>query len=138
MESSLSVLPDPLSGVENELAIEGVADVTFEWAQRLSLGLALGDLAIEVGPTLRMGLADLADRHHVDGVVEATMTPKRESMEYPTPRGVLDRSDPRIGGEAVPVGEATDVTAIPITEQARIGPTPNSSVSEVFDAGIAG
>jgi hypothetical protein len=85
MESSLSVLPDPLSGVEKELAIKRVADVTLERAQRLSLGFALGDLAIKVGPTLRMGLTDLADRHHVDGVVEATMTPQREPEEHPPP-----------------------------------------------------
>ena len=33
-------------------------------------------------------------------------------MEHPTPRGVLDRSDPGIGGEAVPVGKAVDVAAV--------------------------
>ena len=40
------------------------------------------------------------------------MTPQRESMEHPTSRGALDRRDPRIGGEAVPVGEAPDVAAV--------------------------
>ena len=42
-------------GIEDQLAIDRVADVTLERPQRLSLGLALGDLAIEVGPTLRWG-----------------------------------------------------------------------------------
>ena len=81
--------------------------MALEGAQGFSFGLALDDLAIEVGPTRRVGLADLAYGHHVDGVVEPTMTPQREPVEYPTARGVLDRSDARIGGEAVPVGEAT-------------------------------
>ena len=52
MESSLSVLPDPLSGVEKQLSVDGVTHVALERTQRLSLGLALGDLAIEIGPTL--------------------------------------------------------------------------------------
>ena len=49
---------------------------------------------------------------HVNGVVESTMSSQRESMEHPAPRRALDRRDPRMGGEAIPVGEATDVTAV--------------------------
>ena len=57
-------------GVEDELAVDGVAHVALERPQGLSLGLALGHLALEVDPTIRVRLADLGDRHHVDGVVE--------------------------------------------------------------------
>jgi hypothetical protein len=96
-------------GVDDQLAIDGVGDVSLEGAQGFSFGLALGDLAIEVGPSARVGLADLAYGHHVDCVVKPTMTAQREPVEYPTPRGVRDRSDTRIGGEAVLVGEATNV-----------------------------
>ena len=46
-------------GVHDELAVDGVGDVAFERAQSLSFGLALDDVAIEVGPTSRVGLADL-------------------------------------------------------------------------------
>ncbi len=48
-------------GIEDQLAVDGVGDVALERAKGLSLGLALGNLAIEVGPTLGVGLADLGD-----------------------------------------------------------------------------
>jgi hypothetical protein len=51
MESSLSVLPDPLSGVEKQLSIDGVADVTLESSDRFHLGLALCHLALKVRAT---------------------------------------------------------------------------------------
>ena len=35
----------------------------------------------------------------------------------------LDRSDARVGGEAVPVGETTDVTGVADDREARTGPT---------------
>jgi hypothetical protein len=73
-------------GIEDQLAIDGVRDVALERAQSLSLGLALGHLAIEVGPTLGVGLADLTDGHHVDGVVEEAMASQREPVKDPTSR----------------------------------------------------
>jgi hypothetical protein len=42
-------------GVDDQLAIDGVGDVALEGAQGFSFGLALDDLAIEVGPTGRVG-----------------------------------------------------------------------------------
>ena len=39
-------------GVEDELAEDGVGDLALERAQGLSLGLALGHLALEVDPTI--------------------------------------------------------------------------------------
>ena len=35
MQSSLNVLPDPLSGVEDELSVDGVADLALERAESL-------------------------------------------------------------------------------------------------------
>ena len=75
MESSLSVLPDPLSGVEEQLAVDGVGDLTLEGSNRFLLRLALGDLALEVDPALRVRIADLGDRCHVDVVIELAVAP---------------------------------------------------------------
>ena len=72
-------------GVDDQLAIDGVGDVALEGAQGFSFGLALDDLAIEVGPTGRWGLADLAYGHHMDCVVEPTMTAEREPVEHQSP-----------------------------------------------------
>jgi len=55
------VFPGRVSGVEDELSVDGVGNLALEGAQRLALGLALGHLALEVGPALGVGLADLAD-----------------------------------------------------------------------------
>jgi len=53
-----------------EPGVDGVAELAFEGAERFFAGLALGDLAVEVGAALAVGVADLGDRGHVDGVVE--------------------------------------------------------------------
>ena len=55
MESSLSVLPDPLSGVEDQLAVDGVGD------QMVSLPIALSDRA----PTA--SVKQLAPRYSLTG-----------------------------------------------------------------------
>ena len=50
-----------------ELTVNGVADVTLEGSQRLFLGFALGELAVEVGSPCRVGLADLAEGGEMKG-----------------------------------------------------------------------
>jgi hypothetical protein len=111
--------------------------VALEVTQCLPLRLALGDVAIEVGPTRRVGLVDLADRHYVDGVVEATMTPQREPMEQPTSRGLLYWSDPCIGGEAVPLRETSEVAAVTDHRAGEDRSDTEDVVSVVFDARTA-
>ena len=44
MQSSLSVLPDPLSGVEDQLSVDSVGNLALEGPQRFLLGLALSHL----------------------------------------------------------------------------------------------
>jgi hypothetical protein len=98
-ESRPSVLPGPLPagafGVDKELAVDGVADMTLERPEGFLLGLALGDFAVEVGAALGVGLADLADGGHVDGVVQATVASLGEAVHNSPTGGQLD------GGGAV-------------------------------------
>ena len=60
-------------GVDEQLAIDGVADLSFQRAECFFLGLAVGDLAIDVRAALRVGLADLTDRGEVQRMVEASI-----------------------------------------------------------------
>lgn len=62
--------PGPLSGVKHQLAVDGVGDLALQAPDRFTLRLSLGDPAQVVAPAVRVGLADLADGGHVDGVVE--------------------------------------------------------------------
>ena len=105
--------PGPLlGGVEEQLAIDGVGDVPLERPDRLSLGLAFGHLLLEVGPTVRVRLSDLADGHHVDRMVELAVAPTAQPVDSPTARRQLDWRDAGIGGELVPTREPTDVTRV--------------------------
>src|ERR1700676_1052013 len=98
--------------VETELAVHGVADVSLEGADGYPLGLSLGEHPVEVDPTFGVVLADLADGHHVDGVVELTVAPSTEPVDDPTTGGQLDGSYSGIGGELVPGGEPTDIPGV--------------------------
>jgi hypothetical protein len=98
--------------VDEELPIDGVADVTLERSDRLPLGLPLGHLPLEIGAALRVLLADLADGHHVDGVVELAIAPATEAVDDPTAGGQLDGGDTGIGGELVPGSETPDIAGV--------------------------
>ena len=105
-------LPDPLSGVENKLAINGVGDLAFEGPESFLLGLALGHLAFKVDAPLRAGVADLGHSGHVQGVVQPATSSHGESMHRPPTRRELEWRRAVIRGVGVPVGEATDVTGV--------------------------
>jgi hypothetical protein len=62
-------------GVDEELAVDRVADVALERADRVLLGLALGQLALEVRAALGVALADLADGGQLQGVVQPSVAP---------------------------------------------------------------
>ncbi len=68
-ESFPFVLPGPLwagaSSVGDEVAEDCVADVALQRAQGFSGGLALGDAPVEVGASVGVRLAELADGGHV-------------------------------------------------------------------------
>ena len=50
-------------------------------AERFFVGLALGELAVVVGPAVAVAVADLGDRGHVDGVVEAPVPAPRQPVD---------------------------------------------------------
>ena len=83
-ESFPFVLPGPsapgASRVRDELSVDGVAHVTFERAERFFVGLAFADASIEVGAAFGVRLAELADRDHVDRVVESAVPATRQSV----------------------------------------------------------
>jgi hypothetical protein len=62
-------------GIDDQLTVESVGDLALQGANSFTLRLALGDLAIEVGPAVGVGLADLGDGSYVDGVVELSISP---------------------------------------------------------------
>jgi len=94
----------------------------------------LGDLAVVVGAAFTVTVTDLADRRHVDGVVEATVAATREPVDLAWPGGHLDRCGAVVGGEGVTGREADTSPTSPMTVAATIGPTPNRVVSVVLEA----
>lgn len=67
------LLPAPSlqdAGVDEELSVDGVADLTLEGSERFFVGLALGSLVVEVGASLEVTVTDPGDGGEVEGVVE--------------------------------------------------------------------
>jgi len=79
---------------------ESAVNRTLQGPDGFPLGLPLGHLFLEVGPALGVGLAHLADRCHVDGVVRLPVAPTRR-CETRSPRTV-DGSGAVVGGRLVP------------------------------------
>src|SRR5215475_9714539 len=92
-------------GVVLQTGVNGVADVALEGAGRLFAGLALGQLVVEVGAALAVLVADLGDRGHVDGVIDAPVPAPRQPVDPPIPRRHLDGRCAVVGGEAAAAGE---------------------------------
>ena len=93
-----------------QVLVDFVADLAFEGSQRFFGGLALGHFLVVIGAAVAVTLADLGDRGHVHGVVEA-----------PAPRQPVDlaiagrhpgRRSAVAGSEAVPAGEPVSVTGL--------------------------
>lgn len=59
-----------------------------------------------------MRLADLADRGHVDGMIESAVPAPRQSVHDATARGVLDGCGAVVSGELVATGEPGDVAGV--------------------------
>jgi hypothetical protein len=86
-------------GIGLQAPVEGVADLAFKGAQRLFGRLALGDLFVVVGAAVAVLVADLGDRGHVDGVVQAAVPAQRQPVNLPVAGGHLDRRGAVIGRE---------------------------------------
>jgi hypothetical protein len=93
-------------GIGLQAGEDGVADLSFQAAQGLFRGLALGQLLIVVSAALAVGVADLGDGGHVDGVVEPAVPAPGQPADLPVSRRHLDRGGAVAGGEVIAAGEA--------------------------------
>src|SRR6516162_3646906 len=75
-------------------------------------GLAFGPFLVVVGAAGAVLVADLGDRGHMDGVVEAAVAAPGQPVDFPAARGDLDRGGAGVGGEVIPVREAGDVADV--------------------------
>src|SRR5438128_1816700 len=66
---------------------------------------ALGYFPVVVDAAVAVGVADLGDRGHVDGVVDAPVTAQRQPVDLAVPGGDFDRGGAVVGGEVVAAGE---------------------------------
>ena len=64
------VLPDLRGGVEAELAVDAIGDLTLQCALGSARFVTLGDLAVVVGAAFAVGVADLGDGNDVDRMVQ--------------------------------------------------------------------
>ncbi len=100
------------SGVGEEFVVDGVADVTFQGTDRFSVCFAFGDAPFEIGAAVGVGLAELADGGHVDGVVEVPVAAFGEPVHGAPARGEFDGGGAVLGGELVAGGESGDVAGV--------------------------
>jgi hypothetical protein len=84
-----------------------------------------------------MGLAELADGGHVDGVVQLAVPAFGGPVHDAATGGELDRGGAVVGGVAVPVGEPGDVCAVADEHGGDDGATPIRSVTVVLEARTA-
>jgi len=99
-------------GVGLQAGEDGVADLPFQCAQGLFRGLAVGQLLVVVRAALAVPVADLGDRHHVDGVVEAPVSAPAQPVDLALAGGHLDRRGAVVSGEVVPAAEAGHVADV--------------------------
>ena len=94
------------------MAPDGVADLTLEGAQRLFLGLPLGELALVVGAA-RCVVVDLGHCGQVEGMVQFAVASGVESVTGAGPAGGFDGGGAVVGREPLgrrEPGRVTDVT----------------------------
>ena len=95
--------------VRHQLAVDDVRKPTLQAAHGFLAGLALAPFALVVGPALAARVAQLGDRHQVDGVVEPAVARAVEAVADLLPRADVDRRRAVVGGEVVLVGEPGDI-----------------------------
>jgi hypothetical protein len=91
------------------LAVDDIGESSLQAAQGFLGCLALEALALVVGTSGAVRVADLGDGCHVDGVVESAVPAAREPVTHLIARGRFDRGRAVVGGEVVGVGEALDI-----------------------------
>jgi hypothetical protein len=98
-----------LPGVGLKAGEDGVADPPLEGPERFLVRLSLGQLLVVIRAAVAVAVPDLADRGHVDRVVDAPVATQRQPVDFPVPGGHLDRGGAVIGGEVIAAGEAGHV-----------------------------
>src|SRR5947209_13778461 len=93
------------------MAIHAVGELALESADGLLGGLALGDLAVVVGPALAV-VAELTDSGDVQGVVDLAVATRVQPITLSPPRGRLDGSGGVVGGEVALGREPADVADV--------------------------
>jgi hypothetical protein len=98
------------------------------------VGLALGQLLVVVGPALAALVPDLADRGHMDRVVEAPVAAQRQPACLLAAGGHLHRRGAVAHGEVIRSGNRNTWRTSPATVPAITGPTPKMPVRLVPEA----
>jgi hypothetical protein len=96
-------------GVKDELAIDRVADPSFEAPDGFFDGLAFGSLALVKDAAGALGLTQLSHCCHVQGVVELPVAGEVDAGSGFTAAAALDGCAAVVAGEVMPVGEPGDV-----------------------------
>ena len=96
--------------VRDELVIDQVGQPPLEAPQRFLGGLALGPLPLVVEAAGRARVADLGDRHHVQGVVDPPVPGPGQPVADLLAGGGVDRGGAVIAGKSVLGGEPGHVT----------------------------
>jgi hypothetical protein len=141
----LVALPDPLSvswgacRVGVEVAVDDVADATFECPDGFFGGVAFCEFAVVERATGTVREADLSNGGDVERVVDRTVPASRQPMRRPLriPRRLFDGRGAVVGSEAVLVGEPERITGVSDHVAATTSPTPKTSLRVVPDAATA-
>jgi hypothetical protein len=102
-------------GVGLQVPADAAADLAFQCSQFLFRCLALGDFLVVAGAAIAGPVADLGDRGHVDGVVQAPVPAQREPAGRAAAGRYPDRGGAVTGREPVPVREPVTSRTSPIT-----------------------
>src|SRR2546421_5573711 len=113
-ESSLGALPGPLRlfGVEEQLAVDDVADAPLEGPERFLFRLAFLNLAVEERASRGVRVTDLGDGRDVDGVVQLPVAASGESLHDPAAGGDVDGGGAVVGGVVTLAAEPVDVAGV--------------------------
>ena len=86
--------------------------MSLQRTQSLTFGLALSDLAFEVGAAFAVLVSELCDCGHVDRRVQRAVPASRQTMNRSSTGGELDRSCAGVRSEVITIAEPTDVTGV--------------------------
>jgi len=89
--------------IGDEAAVDDVGEASFEAPQKFQRGLAGGELASEIAPTLGV-VTELNDRGDMDHVVHSPVAGLGQTVADLLPGGGVQRCGAGPGGEPAPAG----------------------------------